>query len=78
MSRRDDVSARPFTRFLRTLQVLFNAPVIGDVFGNVIARIVGVDARVMVELYTQAEVEHANRISLQEMAEEIVAEKYSV
>lgn len=76
MARREDVGARPFTRFLRTMQVLFNAPVVGLVFGRVIARIVGVDPRVLVELHTDHERERANRMSMQEMAEEIVAVKY--
>jgi hypothetical protein len=76
MARRDDVGARPFTKFLRTMQVLFNAPVVGLVFGRVIARIVGVDPRVLVELYDEAERKRANRMSFQQMAEEIVAVKY--
>jgi hypothetical protein len=76
MARRDDVAARPFTKFLRTMQVLFNAPVIGRLFGGVIVRIVGVDARVLVELHTERERQRANKMSMQEMAEEIVGVKY--
>ncbi len=76
MSRREDVAKRPFTKFLRAMQVAFNAPVIGYLFGDIIARIVGVDPRVLVELYTDAEQKRASRMSLQEMAEEIVAVKY--
>ncbi len=76
MARRDDVAARPFTKFLRVMQVLFNAPVIGRVFGSIIVRIVGVDPRVIVELNTRTEHERANRMTLQELAEEIVAVKY--
>lgn len=77
MARRNDVGARPFTRFLRVMQVLFNAPVVGHVFGRVIARIVGVDPRVLVELHDEAERERANRMTLQDMADEIVGVKYA-
>ncbi len=76
LARRDDVGARPFTRFLRTLQLGFNHPVIGRVLGSVIARAIGVDPRVIVELYTEAEQRRANRMSLQDLAEEVLGLKY--
>lgn len=77
LARRDDVGARPFTRFLRTLQVGFNHPVVGRVLGSVIARAIGVDPRVIVELYTEAEQRRANRMSLQELADEVLELKSS-
>jgi hypothetical protein len=77
ISRRKDVAARPFTRFLRTMQLGFNHPIIGRVLGGVIARVVGLDPRVLVELYSKAEEKRANRMSLQELAEEVVGLKHN-
>jgi hypothetical protein len=76
MSVREDVSRRPFTRFLRALQVTFNNPIAGKLFGRSIARVVGVDPRVLIELYSEAEASRARRMTLQQMAEEVVADKY--
>jgi hypothetical protein len=76
MGRRPDVASRPFSRFLRTLQVLFNQPVTGRLFGRTLSRIMGVDPRVMVELYDAEEERHGRQIDLQEMANEVLALKY--
>jgi hypothetical protein len=75
LARREDVARRPFTRFLRTMQLGFNHPVIGRVLGGLISRIVGVDPRVLVELYTPEDERRANRMSLQELADEVLALK---
>lgn len=72
------VAARPFTRFLRTLQLLFNHPVLGRVLGGVVVRVAGVDPRVMAELYTEVEQRRAAKMSFQEMAEEAVGAKYAL
>jgi rubrerythrin len=70
------VAARPFTRFLRTVQTLFNHPVTGRLFGRVLLRIAGVDARVMGQLYDDDELERVTRMSFDELAAEAVQEKY--
>ena len=77
LGRREDVGRRPFTRFLRCMQVLFNHPVSGAVLGSAIARIVGVDPRVLVELYTEAEERRVRRMSLQDLADEILTLKHT-
>jgi hypothetical protein len=77
LGRREDVGRRPFTRFLRSLQVLFNHPVSGALSGGFIARIVGVDPRVLVELYTEAEEQRARRMTLEELADEVLALKHT-
>jgi len=76
MARKKEVAARPFTRFLRTMQILFNHPIIGRVLGRVIVRIVGVDSRVLVELFDDEDERRVNRMSLQDLAEEILDLKY--
>lgn len=76
MARKKEVAARPFTRFLRTMQILFNHPVIGRVLGRVIVRIVGVDSRVLVELFDEEDERRVNRMSLQDLAEEILDLKF--
>ena len=76
VARRPEVAARPFTRFLRTLQLMFNHPIGGPMFGRVVSRIIGVDPRVLVELYSEAEERRSNRMPLQEMADEVVGLKY--
>ena len=76
MARKKEVAARPFTRFLRTLQLLFIHPVIGRVFGRIIARIVGVDPRVLVELFTEEDERRVNAMSLQDLANEILSLKF--
>jgi hypothetical protein len=57
------------------MQLGFNHPVIGRVLGGLISRIVGVDPRVLVELYTPEDERRANRMSLQELADEVLALK---
>jgi rubrerythrin len=76
LSTKPGVAARPFTRFLRTIQVLFNHPVTGRVFGRILLRLAGVDARVMGELYDEDDVARVRTMSFDELAREAVQEKY--
>ena len=75
LSRRPEVAKRPFTRFLRTIQLLFNAPVIGKLFGGTLARVSGLDRRVLVELISDDEAKEAARMSLSDLAAEALAVK---
>lgn len=65
----------PFTRFMRRLQLAFNHPIAGRLFGPAIARIIGVDPRVLVQLYTEAEERHVKYTSLERLAQEALQEK---
>ena len=78
IARRDDVAARPFTRFVRSMQVLFNHPILGRVLGRIIARLIGIDPRFLVELYDEAEQRRTNRMSFQEIADEVLSLKDQV
>jgi hypothetical protein len=66
---------RPFSRFLRVLQDLFNHPVSGPVLGPVISRVMGVDPKVIRRLYTEEESRHAKRSSYETLANEALASK---
>lgn len=77
LGRREDVQRRPFTRLLRSLQVTFNHPASGPVVGPAIARIVGVDPRVLVELYTEADERRVRQMTLQQLADEILSLKHT-
>jgi hypothetical protein len=66
---------RPFAKFLRILQMLFNHPLTGPIFGPAIARVMGVDPRVIRVLYTEEEVARVQRMSYDELAEETLRAK---
>jgi hypothetical protein len=70
------VAKQPFTRFMQTLQALYNNPISGTLCGPVLQRIIGTDPRVIVRLYDEAELEWARRASFSEMAEEALQQKY--
>ncbi len=68
---------RPFGRFLRTLYELFNHPLAGRLLGPAIARVMGLDPRVIRRLYTDAEARRASRMTFDELAEEALRAKYA-
>lgn len=72
---RPDVAQRPFARFIKTLQLLFNDPIVGAVAGPIIARIIGLDPRVIRTLYSDEEKQRADAMSISELAEEALAAK---
>jgi hypothetical protein len=73
---KERVRKRPFTRFMLTLQELFNTPVVGIVFGRALIRIVGVDPLVMRILYDDDEKRRAQAASFDALAEETLQLKY--
>jgi hypothetical protein len=77
MGMKQPEARRPFSRFLRVLQDLFNNPVVRPVFGGLIARIVGVGPKFLERMYTDEEVARARRMSYDELAEEALAAKQS-
>jgi acyl carrier protein phosphodiesterase len=66
---------RPFGRFLRRLGDLYAHPVIGKLFGGVLARMAGVEREFMDQLNTDAELERARGLSFEDLAEEALAVK---
>ncbi len=73
---RPKVSERPFARFIKMMQLLFNDPVVGAVAGPIIARMIGLDPRVIRILYTEDEKRRADRMSIDELAQEAIEAKY--
>lgn len=76
LSAKPGVADRPFTKFIRTLQSLFNDPVFGAIFGPLLARVMGLDPRVIVELYDEEDARRVATMSFQEMAAEALGAKY--
>lgn len=76
LGHRPGFAERPFARFIRTLQTLFNDPVVGALGGPVLARMLGLDPRVIRTLYTEDEQRRANAMSIEELAEEALSAKY--
>ncbi|MBI4954051.1 MAG: hypothetical protein HY908_18655 [Myxococcales bacterium] len=70
------VAERPFTRFMRSLQLVFNHPLAGPVLGKAVARVVGVDPRVLVELASDEEKARVATLSFDALADEALAAKY--
>ncbi|MCS6798049.1 MAG: diiron oxygenase [Myxococcota bacterium] len=70
------VAERPFTRFMRGLQDAFHHPWLGPMLAPVIARIMGVEPRVIRRLYTEDEARRVARMSFEELAQEALAAKY--
>lgn len=72
---KEEVQHRPFNRFLRAMQDAFNHPILGRVAGAAIARIVGLEPRVLARLYTDADEAEVQHKSFAEMARETLAMK---
>lgn len=68
---------RPFAKFLRLVQDLYLNPIVRPVAGRVLARLVGVGPKFMDVLYTEAELERARGMTMDELAEEALAAKLS-
>ncbi|AKF08020.1 hypothetical protein [Sandaracinus amylolyticus] len=75
LGRKTDHVNRPFTRFLRALQDLFNHPVSGPILGPAISRIMGVDPKVIRVLYDEEEERRARAASFDALAQEALEAK---
>jgi len=71
------VKQRPFIRFMLTLQSLFNHPIIGLIFGRILLRMLGVEPQVLRTLYSEAELKRAERMTMDELAHETLAQKFA-
>jgi hypothetical protein len=76
LSAKPRVAARPFTRFLITLQRLHNHPVSGPVLGRILVRLTGVDGEYLRILYSDDEFRRAATLDIDTLAEEALAAKY--
>ena len=77
LSKREDVSKRPFATFIRMLQTTYNMRVPRMLFGPVIERVAGIPGEVLMDLHTAEEAERAKHMSFDELAEEALAAKFT-
>lgn len=70
---KDEVRDRPFNKFLRTLQWLFNHPVLGRFCAPLVVRTIGVDPRVIKVLYTEEDERRLQQMSFSDLAAETAA-----
>jgi len=70
-------SGPPFARFMAAMKNLYNRPIAGRIFGGLASRIVGVDARFMERLASDAEWARAAGLTFDELAQEALAAKSS-
>lgn len=71
---RDAKARLPFTRFLRSLQALFNHPVAGPLVGDFVGRVAGVGG-FLKRFYTDEEIERARGMTYAELAQEALGVK---
>ena len=77
LMRKPTVARAPFSRFMNTMQNLYNMPLIGRLFGPILLRALGAEDRAARFLYTPAELARSQRMTFEELAEEAIAAKYS-
>mgnify|MGYP001323141556 CR=1 FL=1 len=75
LGRKPGVTERPFSKFISTVQLLFNDPIVGRVFGPLLARLIGLPPVVVQTLYTEEEAARYADMSFTELAEDALAAK---
>jgi hypothetical protein len=70
------VARMPMSRFVLTLQRLYNHPVLGKLFGRALLRALGADERFAQVLYTDEELARSQRMSFDELAAEATGATY--
>lgn len=74
---KERVARRPFSRFLRFLQVLHQSPVTRPVFGSLAVRLLGLRPWAVEDLYTEEERQRAEHMSFDELAAEALEAKHA-
>lgn len=72
---RPGVGDRPFAKFIRTLQDGFNDPILGPILGPLLQRVIGLDPRVINQLYDEEEERRFMSMTIDEMAQEALSAK---
>lgn len=75
LGEKEEVGRRPFSRFMRGVQDAFNDPVKGRLLGPALARVMGLDPRVIRPLYTSEEARRAREVSFEALAEDALRAK---
>ncbi len=69
------VAARPFSRFIKTLQIVYQRPVTHRIFGPLAERLVGIPGEYLRDLYSADEWERARGMSMDELALDALSAK---
>ncbi|MBL9025051.1 MAG: ferritin-like domain-containing protein [Myxococcales bacterium] len=77
LSAKPGVAARPFSRFLHTMKLLYASPLTHGTVGRVAERLVGVPGEYLRDLYTKEEFARAERLSMDQLADEALESKYT-
>lgn len=78
VGKKPDVQRHPFTRFMQTLQDVYNDhAVVRLLFGGVLTRVIGVPGNLVERLYTEEESRRALHMSFDELAAEALAVKHA-
>jgi hypothetical protein len=75
VSAKPQVAQRPFVRFLSAMQGTFEHPLLGPLFGPLVLRVLGLEARVLVTLTSDVERRRAVEQTFDDMAAEALALK---
>lgn len=76
LSAKPGIAARPFSRFLNTMKLLYASPLTHGTIGRFAERLVGVPGEYLHDLYTADEWERAKVASMDALADEALAAKY--
>jgi hypothetical protein len=74
--RKPTVARQPFSRFMIGAQELYNHPIAGKLLAPLLLRALGAEDRAARYLFTQEELERAQKMSFEELAEDALAAKY--
>lgn len=75
LAEKPEIAKRPFPRFMRRVRDVATHPVLGPVFGGVLARVGGAPLELLQVMFTAEEAKRARRMSFDELAEEAVGAK---
>ena len=75
LGRKPGVMDRPFSKFVGTIQELFNHPTVGPIFGPLLARLIGLPPYVVTRLYTDEEEARYGAMSFEELANDALDAK---
>jgi hypothetical protein len=75
LSLKPGVKERPFVIFMATMRNLFNHPIAGRLFSPILERIIGLDPRVIRDLYSKEDKQISDQMSIEEMAQDALAVK---
>jgi len=77
VTRKPTVARTPFSRFMITMQELYNRPIIGRLLRPLLLRALGAEDRAARILFTPEELARTQRMTFDELAEDALAVKYN-